>query len=93
VILKAIGATRRRILTSHVVEYLALATVTALLAVVLGTFSAWLVLTFVMEVEFVFSISAVFTALGLATALVLTFGGLGTRQVLKAPAAAYLRAE
>jgi putative ABC transport system permease protein len=93
VILKAIGATRSRILSSHVAEYLILASVTAMLSVVLGTFAAWVVLTQVMELEFIFTPAAVILALALATTLVLTFGGLGTRQVLKAPAAAYLRSE
>jgi putative ABC transport system permease protein len=93
VILKAIGATRGRILSSHVAEYLILASITAMLSVVLGTFAAWVVLTQVMELEFIFTPAAVMLALALATALVLAFGGLGTRQVLKAPAAAYLRSE
>jgi putative ABC transport system permease protein len=67
--------------------------ITALLSVVLGTFAAWVVLTQVMELDFVFSPTAVLLALALATALVLAFGGLGTRQVLRAPAAVYLRTE
>ncbi len=93
VILKALGATRRRILGAHAIEYLSLALVTALFAIVLGAAGAWGVLTYVMEVDFIFSMSAVVGALTLAIALVLIFGGLGTWQVLRAPAAPYLRSE
>ena len=93
VILKALGATRRRILGSHAIEYILLAVVTAVFAVILGTISAWAALKYVMEVEFIFSLHAVFSALGLAIVLVLVFGGLGTWQVLRAPAAPYLRTQ
>ncbi len=93
VILKAIGATRRRILVSHTIEYALLAVVTASVAVVLGTISAWIVVTRIMEAEFAFSASAVLAALGVALALILGFGGLGTWQVLRAPPVPYLRSE
>jgi putative ABC transport system permease protein len=93
VILKTLGATRRRILTSHAIEYGVLASVTALFAIALGAFSAWVALTKVMDVQFTFSIAAVAQALGLALGLVMLFGGLGTWAVLRAPAVPYLRAE
>ncbi len=93
VILKAIGATRRRILLSHTAEYTILAVVTAIVAVILGTISAWVVVTQIMDAEFTFSGSAVLAALGLALGLILGFGGLGTWQVLRAPAVPYLRSE
>ena len=93
VILKTLGATRRRILISHAVEYASLAAITAAVAVVLGTISAWLVLTQIMDVEFSFSASAVLTALAVALGLVMSFGGLGTWQVLRAPPVPYLRSD
>ena len=93
VILKALGATRRRILLSHAAEYTILAVVTAIVAVILGTIAAWVVVTRIMDAEFAFSASAVLTALAVALGLILTFGGLGTWQVLRAPAVPYLRAE
>jgi putative ABC transport system permease protein len=93
VILKALGATRRRILLSHATEYTILAVVTAIVAVILGTISAWVVVTQIMDAEFTFSGSAVLAALGLALGLILGFGGLGTWQVLRAPAVPYLRSE
>jgi putative ABC transport system permease protein len=93
VILKTLGATRRRILTSHIAEYMILAAVTTLFAVVLGSLAAWIALTQVMEVDFTFSLPAVVQALALATTLVVVFGGLGTWQVLRAPAVPHLRSE
>jgi putative ABC transport system permease protein len=93
VILKTLGATRRRILTSHVLEYVLLAAVTALFAVALGSIVAWIAVTEVMRIPFSFSLSAVALALGLSTGLVLLFGGAGTWAVLRAPAVPYLRSE
>lgn len=92
-ILKALGATRRRVLVSHLLEYLAIAVVTASLAVLLGTAVAWMALTQVMEIDFAFSWSAVLQALGLALVLVALLGGIGTWRVLGAPTVPYLRAE
>lgn len=93
VILKTLGAIRRRILVSHFVEYGILAIITAAVAVLLGTVSAWIAVTQVMEIDFTFSSTAVIGALALALALVMGFGGLGTWQVLRAPAVPHLRAE
>ncbi|MFA9443223.1 MAG: ABC transporter permease [Hyphomicrobium sp.] len=93
VILKTLGATRRRILTSHVLEYVLLAGVTALFAVALGSIAAWIAVTDVMKIPFSFSLSAVALALSLSTGLVLLFGGAGTWAVLRAPAVPYLRSE
>jgi putative ABC transport system permease protein len=93
VILKALGATRRRILISHLAEYVILATVTGLFAVLLGALAAWMAVAYVMDIEFSFSISAVLQAFALAVALVALLGGLGTWQVLRAPAVPYLRSE
>lgn len=93
VILKTLGATRRRILVTHFIEYLLLAVVTALFALVLGGIAAWVAVTGVMDLDFKFSWSAALQALGLSTALVLLFGGLGTWAVLRAPPVPYLRSE
>ena len=93
VIIKVLGGTRREILAMHAAEYLMLATATALLAVVLGSLASWLAVTRLMDVPFVFSLSAVGMALGIASALVLFLGGLGTWRVLNAPAVPHLRSE
>jgi putative ABC transport system permease protein len=93
VILKTLGATRRRILAAHLAEYLLLAGVTAVFAVGLGALAAWVALTQVMDVEFTFSWAAVAQALALSTGLVLLFGAVGTWQVLRARPVPYLRSE
>jgi putative ABC transport system permease protein len=93
VLLKTLGATRRRILLAHLAEYLILATVTALIAGLLGTLAAWIVVTKVMDLDFSFSLWAVVQSVLVATGLVLTFGLAGTWRVLQAPAATYLRSE
>lgn len=93
VVLKVVGATRVRILMSHAIEYALLSAVSATLAVGLGTATAWGITTYLIKVPFVFTVGAVAQALGLALALVLTFGGIGTWMVLKAPAVPYLRSE
>jgi putative ABC transport system permease protein len=93
VILKTLGATRWRLIRAHMTEYLTLAAITAVFAVVLGSIAAWFVVSEVMRIEFAFSWAAVAGALGLSLALVALFGGLGTWAVLRAPAVPYLKAE
>lgn len=91
VILKTLGATRRRILTTHFVEYGILALCTTVVATAIGSLCAWIVVTKVMKLEFTFGISAVGQALTVALALVGLFGGLGTWRVLAARPVPYLR--
>ena len=91
VILKTLGATRPRILLTHLLEYAILAVVTALVSTLLGTVAAWLVVTRLMDLDFVFSVGAVGQALGVAILLVAGFGLAGTWRVLGAPTVPYLR--
>lgn len=93
VILKTLGATRRRILTAHFLEYLILAAVTALFAVGLGTLAASIVVSKLMHIPFAFSAGAVGLALVLSAGLVFIFGGAGTWAILRAPPVPYLRSE
>lgn len=93
VILKAIGVTRRRILTSHLVEYGLLALIAAAVALGLGSLAAYITVHQVMGIAFAFSWAAVAQALGVAFTLVALFGGLGTLAVLRAPAVPYLKSE
>ncbi len=93
VILRALGATRGRILGAHVAEYLLLAVVTALAATVLGSVAAYAVVTWLMDLPFAFSWGAVGGALLTAAALVLAFGALGTWRVLSARPVPYLRSQ
>jgi putative ABC transport system permease protein len=93
VILKTLGATRRRILVSHFAEYLVLALLTSFIALLIGGLAAWITVSRVMDVDFVFSARAAAEAMLLATALVALFGGFGTWRVLSAPPVPYLRSE
>ncbi|HEY8194747.1 MAG TPA: FtsX-like permease family protein, partial [Hyphomicrobium sp.] len=93
VILKTIGARRRQILKAHAYEYALLAAIAALVAIALGSLVAWIAVTRVMEIDFVFSLNAVLTTLAIAGAMITVFGGLGTWAVLRAPAVPYLRSE
>ena len=93
VILKTLGATRKRIVAAHLAEYLILAAVTAVFAVILGGLAAWIAVAKVMEIEFVLSWPAIGQTLLLATALVSLFGGIGTWAVLRARPVPYLRTE
>ena len=93
VILKTIGATRRQILAAHAYEYALLASIAALVAILLGSVTAWVAVTRLMDLGFVFSLNAVFQTLAVAAALIAVFGGIGTWSVLRAPAVPYLRSE
>jgi putative ABC transport system permease protein len=93
VILKTLGATRRRILASHLLEYAILALATSAIALIAGTVSAWIATARVMEFHFSFSWRTAAEAMLLALALVAVFGGYGTWRVLREPAVPYLRSE
>ncbi|MDH3579825.1 MAG: FtsX-like permease family protein [Hyphomicrobiales bacterium] len=91
VIFKTLGATRARLVAAHLIEYGLLALVAGLAAGALGTASAWAIVTLVMDAAFTFSATAVLQAIGLASALVLIFGAIGTWRVLGASPARQLR--
>ncbi|MES1180091.1 MAG: FtsX-like permease family protein, partial [Hyphomicrobium sp.] len=93
VILKTIGARRRQILEAHAWEYALLAVIAALVAILLGSAVAWVAVTRVMELDYVFSVNAVLFTLGLAAVMIAVFGGFGTWSILRAPAVPYLRSE
>ncbi|MDX2156614.1 MAG: FtsX-like permease family protein [Hyphomicrobiaceae bacterium] len=93
VILKALGGTRRQILTMHLAEYLVLALATAGIAMLVGAAGAWAATTFLLKVQFSFSLAAVLQSLLVAIVLVVAFGLAGTWQVLRAPPVPYLRSE
>jgi putative ABC transport system permease protein len=93
VILKTLGATRRRILLSHLLEYLILALLTSLIALAIGSLAAWTTVSWAMDFGFTFSGRAVAETMLVAMALVAVFGSYGTWPILKAPPVPYLRSE
>ena len=91
VILKAIGATRQRILGAHAAEYALLTLTAALLAVFAGSVAAFIVTEFVLELPFVFSLSAAVMAVVLAAIFIFVLGGLRTWRILSVRPVPYLR--
>ena len=71
VILKVLGATRRRIMGTLLLEYGLLGLLTGLLAAIIGSIAAWAVVTEVMKLEFVFDPFSVIIASFIALAAVL----------------------
>ena len=93
VVLKVLGATRRNVTVAYLLEYGLLGLVTALIAAILGTAAAWVVMTEVMESDFTFLPRAVAVTVVLATAATLAFGYVGTWRALRQKAAPLLRNE
>ena len=93
VVLKVLGAPRRRIIGTLLLEYGLLGLVTAIVASIIGSVAAWAVVTEVMRFEFVFDILAVVTAVVIAVAVTLALGFYGTWRALGQKAAPLLRNE
>jgi putative ABC transport system permease protein len=93
VVLKVLGATRADVLKAFLVEYGLLGLTTAVIAGIIGTITAWAVLTQVMDWDWTFIPSAVLTTAILCTVITLAFGFVGTWRALSQPAAPLLRNE
>ncbi len=91
VVLKVLGATRGTVVRAFLLEYGLLGVITALIASVIGSVTAWVVLTQVMNVEWVFLPSAVIVTAVLCTAITLALGFVGTWRALGQKAAPLLR--
>ncbi|MFC3676178.1 ABC transporter permease [Ferrovibrio xuzhouensis] len=90
-ILKALGATRRDILTAHLIEYGLIGLVGASVAFLLGWVAAWAMVTQMMNAPFVLAPgTAALTALG-GVAAMLLLGLIGAWQALAARPAPLLR--
>ncbi len=93
VVLKVLGATRGRVLSAYAMEYALLGFGTAVIAALAGTLAAYLVITQVMEADWIFlSVTLAVTILG-ATVVTMGFGLLGTWSALSRKAAPILRSE
>ena len=91
VVLKMLGATRRRLLAAYVLEYLLIGLATAIVGVAAGSLAAFLVMTEVMSLAFVWlPLPALVATLG-ATALTIAFGLIGTFSALGQKPAPVLR--
>ncbi len=93
VVLKVLGATRSSLAQAFLLEYGILGLVTAAIAAAVGTLAAFLVLTEIMQADFVFLPEAVIVTALLATVLTVGCGFLGTWRALGQKAAPLLRNE
>jgi putative ABC transport system permease protein len=91
IVLKVLGASRRRIIVILMIEYGLLGLVTALVASVAGSIAAWAIVTEVMRLEFTTDIIAIILAVAIAMPVTLVLGLFGTWQALGQKAAPLLR--
>jgi putative ABC transport system permease protein len=91
VVLKMLGATRRRLLAAYLLEYLLIGLATAVVGVAVGSLAAFLVMTEVMNLAFAWQPWPALAATLAATALTIAFGLIGTFSALGQKPAAVLR--
>ena len=84
---------RWRVLGTFLVEYGLLGALTAAIAALLGTLAAWAVLTFVMDIAWMFPPAPVAMVVVLATLVTLALGFAGTWHALGQKSAPLLRNE
>ncbi len=91
VLLRVLGASRTQLRLAWMIEFGVLGLAAGVLGGAVGAASAWGVLTQLLHVPFVWAPLRLVAGIGLAWALLLGLGYLGTRQVLRTPPAALLR--
>ncbi|WP_100259383.1 ABC transporter permease [Qipengyuania seohaensis] len=92
VVLRVLGADRRQVLVMQLIEYALLAGALALVALGLGSLTAWLVVTQLFEFDWLPDWGEVLAVLGLGLVTVLVFAVGGSLPLLKAKPAQALRA-
>jgi putative ABC transport system permease protein len=93
VVLRTLGAAKRRIILAHLFEYLILAVSLSLIAATLGLAAAYVIVKYVMDLSFSLSLYALLQPSLIETIFVTMLGALGTLRVLSAKPAHYLRSE
>jgi putative ABC transport system permease protein len=91
VVLKTLGATRGRLIGAYVLEYLLLGAFTALFGVASGSIAAWLVMTGVMNLSFIWLPAPAAAAAFGALLVTVAFGLIGTFTALGHKPATVLR--
>jgi putative ABC transport system permease protein len=91
VILKTLGATRARLLAAYALEYLMIGLATALFGVFAGSIAAWLIVTRLMTLSFVWQAGSAGIVVGAALIVTVGLGLLGTLLALNQKPAAVLR--
>jgi putative ABC transport system permease protein len=90
-ILKILGATRGRLAAMFLIEYALLGAATAAFGVGAGALAAYLVVTHIMQFDFIFDWAGSLAAAGGGLAVTVGFGMIGAWRVLSQKPAAYLR--
>ncbi len=90
-VLKTYGAVRSQLIAVFALEFLIAGLVTALFAVIVGSIAAWALTTFVLEIEFRFSLAVAAATALLAMAATLLAGLAATWSALAARPSAVLR--
>jgi putative ABC transport system permease protein len=93
VVLRTLGASKRRIILAHLLEYLGLALSLSAIAAALGLAAAYAIVTYLMHISFSLSLTALLQPSMIETIFVAALGALGTYRVLSAKPAHYLRSE
>ncbi len=93
VVMKVLGATRRRVLAAYVMEYAILGLGTALVSAVTGSIAAYLIVTRMMEAEWYWLPVTLGSTVTGATVATVALGLFGTWRVLGQKAAPILRSE
>lgn len=91
IILKVLGATRGRLLAAYALEYGILGAVTALFGVAAGSVAAWLIMTEIMNLSYVWLPFPAMAAACAALAVTIVFGLAGTLGALSRKPASVLR--
>lgn len=91
VVLKTLGATRAKLLGAYALEYGALGLATAIFGMIAGGLAGWVIVTQIMQLEFVFIWQGPLTAAILAVVVTITLGLFGTLRILNQKPASYLR--
>jgi len=91
VVLKTLGATRTRLIGAYALEYLLLGSATALFGVAAGSVAAWLVVTSVMNLSYVWQPGPALAAAFGALIVTVAFGLIGTLTALSHKPAPVLR--
>ena len=91
VVLKVLGATRAIITRAFLVEFGLLGLATAAIAAAIGTVAAFVVVTFVMQLDWAFLPETVAMTVAISLAITLALGFIGTWRALGQKAAPILR--
>ena len=93
VVLKVLGATRRRVLQAYAIEYGLIGAATAVVSGLVGTIAAWAAVTYMMEFDWLFQPWIIVATVAGSAAVTLAFGFVGTWRALGDKAAPLLRNE